>query len=122
MIQKNSMYKNRNYALYAFMLIPFFRPLGLELKVLPFIGSVFFAWELSAIFLFAIIQVRNMRFLHVGKSDEFRFLKLYSGFTFLNSITMKFLIGNQEIPLVSLLMFCSCIFIVSYIEDRDSHD
>ena len=120
MIQKISIYKNRNYALYAFMLIPFFRPLGLELKVLPFMNIIFLAWELCAIFLFAIMQVGNMRFLQIGKSDEFRFLKLYSVFTFLNSITMKFLIGNQEIPLVSLLMFCSCIFIVSYIANRDS--
>ena len=119
MIQKKNMYKNRNYALYAFMLMPFFRPLGLELKVLPFISSVIFVWELFVIFLLAIIQVKNMRSLHVKKSDEFRFLKLYSAFTFLNSITMKFLIGNQEIPLVSLLMFCSCIFIVSYIANRD---
>ena len=119
MIQKNSMYKNRNYALYVFMLIPFFRPLGLGLKVLPFLEVVFFAWELFAIFLFANIQVKNLRFLHVGKSDEFRFLKLYSVFTFLNSITEKFFIGNQEIPLVSLLMFCSCIFIASYIANID---
>lgn len=119
MIQKNNIYKNRNYALYVFMLIPFFRPLGLELKVLPFINTIFLVWELCAIFLFAIMQVENMRFLQVGKSDEFRFLKLYSVFTFLNSITMKFLFGNKEIPLVTLLMFCSCFFIVSYIAQRD---
>ena len=120
MIQKNNIYKNRNYALYVFMLIPFFRPLGLELKVLPFISIVVFVWELCAIFIYAIIQAKNTRFLQVGKSDEFRFLKLYSFFTFLNSITMKFLFGNKEIPLVTLLMFCSCIFIVSYIANRDS--
>ena len=120
MIQKNSMQKNRNYALYAFMLIPFFRPAGFELRVLPFLGVVFFVWGLCAIFLYAIIQVRNMRFFQIGKSDEFRFLKIYSGFTFLNSLIMKFLIGNQDIPLASLLMFCSCIFIASYIANRDS--
>ena len=119
MIQKDSIYKNRNYALYVFMLIPFFRPKGLEVKVLPFMSNVFLVWELCAIFIFAIIQSGNMRFLRIGKSDEFRFLKLYSVFTFLNSITMKFLFGNQEIPLVSLLLFCLCIFIVSYIANRD---
>lgn len=120
MIQKNSMHKNRNYALYVFMLIPICRPKGLELRVLPPISIAFFVWFIFTLFLFAIIQAKNMRHLYVGKSDEFRFLKLYSGFTFLNSITIKFLIGNQEIPLLSLISYCLNILIISYIANRDS--
>ena len=106
--------RNCNYALYVFMLIPFLRPVGLEVTILPSLYNVFLIWELLSIFLFFLLQIAGGTSLIIKSKDEFRFMKLYSIYIFINSIVLKFL-GNDEIPFFG----CSYIFIIIYIACKD---
>lgn len=100
------------------MLIPFYRPAGLEVTTLPFLYYVFFAWEVISILLFVLIQFKGSTELIIHFGDKSRFIKYYIIYTFLLSIIMKFIIGNDNVPIVSLTNFCVSAFILIYVAKR----
>ena len=103
-----------NYALYVFILIPFLRPVGLEVTILPSLNNIFIIWVRLSMFLFILLQIAGGTSLIIKSKDEFRFMKLYSIYIFINSVVLKFL-GNNKIPFFSCLFFCAYIFIIIYI-------
>lgn len=110
-----------SFELYAFMIIPFFRPMGLEVTTLPFLYYVFFAWEVIAILLFVVIQIKDKTGFVIKCGDKSRFIKYYVLYTFVLSIIMRFVAGNNDIPLGGLMSFCASTFILIYVA-REKYD
>ncbi len=116
------MKKKNGFLLYAFMLIPFFRPVGLEVTILPFLSYLFLAWEAIAIVIFVIIHFKDNMKLIMKRGDKSRFIKIYVIYTFILSIIIKFIIGNDIIPIIGLTSFCASAFILIYVAQRRYDD
>lgn len=111
--------KLKNKGLYAFLLIPFFRPLGLEVSRFHFLYYFFTTWEAIAIAFFIMMLYKSKKVLALKRHDESKFIKIYIIYTFAISFVFKFLNGNDLIPLVGLLSFCLSPLIVIYIAEKD---
>lgn len=111
--------KLRKRAVYAFLLLPFYRPFGLETSTFPFLFYFFTAWEIISVFILLLILYNNRKPMIIGKKDETRILKLYIIYTFILSITLKLFFNNSFIPLVSLFSFCVSVGISIYIAKED---
>lgn len=109
------MKKRMSFGLYAFMLIPFYRPMGLEVTTFPFLYNVFLAWEVTAILLFMVIELKEKTGLVIKRGDKSRFIKYYVLYTFVLSIIMKFVTGNNNIPFGGLVGFSAAAFILIYV-------
>ena len=109
----------KNKGLYTFLLIPFFRPLGLEVTRFHFLYYFFTAWEVVAIALFAILLFKSRDSFVLKKHDNSRFIRIYILYSFVISIFFKFINGNSLIPLIGLLSFCFSALIALYIANRD---
>lgn len=111
--------KYHNYVLYSFIMIPFFRPQGLEVTIVPSLYNIFFVWEMIAVFLFVIINIKGSNILKIRRKSEFRFIKLYIVYTFVVSVIMAFFKGYENIPVVGLFMTSTSVFIIIYISQKN---
>ena len=106
--------------IYALLVIPFFRPLGLEVKTFKFLYPIFTYWELMILFIFAIVFLVSCRNCRIRKSDYSLFIYLYTLYTLVQSIGFKVTQGRQSvIPLFSVLFYCLGTVVVLYIAKKN---
>lgn len=111
---------NKKNFIYAFLVLPFFRPLGLEVKTFKFLYPIFTCWEVLILGVFAIILLASCRSCRIRKSDYSIFIYLYTLYTLVQSIIFKVTQGRQSvIPLLSVLFFCLGTVAVLYVAKKD---
>lgn len=111
---------NKKSFMFAFLILPFFRPLGLEVKTFRFLYPLFTYWELLILGVFAIIFVISCRSCRIRNSNYSIFIYLYTLYTLVQSIVCKVSQGRQSvIPLFSVLFFCLGTVVVLYVAKKD---
>lgn len=110
---------NKKNILFIFMIIPFFRPIGIEVAAVPafyYLGTLL---ELLAIAYLLIATIHTKRIFKRTNNDNTLTLKMYLLYTLFISCLFKFVLGNSEIQLIALISYFFAPFCVIYVIKKD---